>query len=355
MKKKPFLLKLLLIFIIGVLMISVAGCNGNTTSGTTKKENNKEANAWPANQTINLVVFSAAGGGTDLGNRALAAGMEKELNTKINVINMPGGSGGVAANFVSSKPHDGYTLLGMTEGLFPSAVLGVHPSTNKDWEYFLMGGTPAVISVRDDSPYKTINDVIDAMKKNPGQIKLANSVVGCIWDIKSALIQQATGVEYKFMPYQGSNPSILATLSGEVDVVLTGVGEQSEFLAAKKLRPLAIVEEEGYEVPGYGMVPSIVESIPELKGKLASNQIVGFAAPSDVPVDVVEKLDAAFKKAMNSKEVTEYVKTKHLNLKGLSGSEAKDYVKSMESLFSWILFDKGVAVRSPEEYQIPKP
>ncbi|WP_278342893.1 tripartite tricarboxylate transporter substrate binding protein [Parageobacillus thermoglucosidasius] len=367
--------KWFVVSLVSAFILLSAGCGGQNagpanTGNESANANNSAASVaqssesggktepaaavWPE-RTINLVVFSSAGGGADLGNRALAAAMEKELGVKINVINMPGGSGGVAANYVTSKPHDGYHLLGMTEGLFPSAVLGVHPSTSEDWEYFLMGGTPGVISVREDSPFQSIEDVIQAMKERPGEIKMANSVVGAIWDIKATLLQQATGIEYKFIPYQGSNPSILAALSGEVDVVLTGLGEQSEFLAAKKLRPLAIVEEQSHEVPGYGEVPSIVEFIPELKGKLSANQIVGFAVPSDVPKEVLDRLNDAFAKAMQSEEVAEYAKTKYVTLRGLSGQEAKDYVKEMESLFSWLLYEKGVAVRSPEEYGIAKP
>lgn len=361
MKKSRRWSKVFSMVLTGVLALSLAACGGGTkeaakTNETPQKaaEQPKEGANWPT-RPINLVVYAAAGGGTDLGNRAIAAGIEKELGVKVNVINQPGGSGGVAANFVTSKPHDGYTWLGMTEGLFPSAVLGAHPSTSKDWEYFLMGGTPAVLSVRADSPYKTVEDVIQAMKDKPGEIKLANSQVGCIWDIKAALLQEATGVEYKFMPYQGSNPSILATLSGEVDVVLTGVGEQAEFLAAKKLRPLAMIELEDHDVPGYEKVPSIVKAVPEMKDKLPVNQIVGFALPSDTPKEILDKIDSAFKKAMESEEVKTYAQTKYVELVGLSGQDSKAYAEKMEKLFSWILFDKGVATRSPEEYEIAKP
>ena len=76
--------------------------------------------AYPSNHNA---VFSAAGGGTDLVNRTLASIMERELNTKITVVNMPGASGGVAANYVYSRPRDGYNWLGCSEGILPVAVL----------------------------------------------------------------------------------------------------------------------------------------------------------------------------------------------------------------------------------------
>lgn len=309
---------------------------------------------WPE-KPITIVVSSTAGGGTDLGNRVLGAAMEKELGQKINVINIPAGGGGAAAHQVFSAPHDGYNLLGFFEGIFSFAVMNAHNSTTKDWEYFLLGGTPGVMSVRADSPYNSVEDVIMAMKDKPGQIKLANSSVGCIWDIKAALLKNAAGIDYKYMPYQGSNPSILACLSGEVDVIITGLGEQAEFLAAKKLKPLAMIELEDMDVPGYTKVPSITKAVPKMKDVLPLNQTIGFAVPADAPKEVIATLDAAFKKAVQSEEVKKYAKDKYLVIAGSSGVEMKEIAKNMEATLSWILYDNGVAPKSPEEFKIARP
>jgi len=337
--KKNVLRFFALTLVSALLLMNISGCSS-------KEEK------WPT-RPMTIVVFSAAGGGTDLACRALAAVMEKDLGQKINVVNMP--ATGAAPLHVMKEKHDGHTLLGLSEGMFPAAVVGAHESTSKDWEYFFLGGTPAVMSVRADSPYKTVEDVLNDMKARPGEVKLANSIVGCIWDIKAALLQQAADIKYKFMPYQGSNPSILAALSGEVDVVITGVGEQAEFLASKKLRPLAMIELEDMDVPGYQGVPSIVKTVPGMKDKLPVNQVVGFAVPSDVPKEVLTKLEESFKKAVQSEDIKKYAETAHLKIVGMCGKEAKDYVKKMESLFSWILYEKGVAKKSPEEFGIPKP
>lgn len=309
---------------------------------------------WPT-RPITIAVFSAAGGGTDLVNRTLASIMERELNTKITVVNMPGASGGVAANYVYSRPRDGYNWLGCSEGILPVAVLGAHPTTSRDWEYFIVGGTPGVLSVREDSPFETVEDVIKAMKENPGQIKLAASQAGCIWHMKALLIREAAGVEFKFIPYQGSNPSQLAALSGEVDVVVTGLGEQAEFLVAKKLRALAAVELEDLVIPGVGRVPSIVKAIPEMKEKLPLDQFLGFAVPSDTPKHILDKITEAFKKAVQSQEMKDFAEIKYLRISGLYGQEAKQMVASMEKIFSWSLYDLGMAQKSPAEFSIDRP
>lgn len=336
--------RIIAVVVLSLFLLAVVGCGTNKT----------EAPKWPSGP-ISLIVFSAAGGGTDLANRALAAAMEKDLG-KISVVNMPGGSGGVAANHVFSREKDGYNWLGMSEGILPVAVLGAHPTTSKDWEYFMLGGTPGVISVRADSPFQSVEDVLKAMKEKPGQVKLAASQAGCIWHIKAILLGQAAKVEYKFMPYQGSNPSILAALSGEIDVVITGLGEQAEFLAAKKLRPLAMVELEDYDkVPGWGKVPAIVKTVPDMKKHLPVDQFVGFALPANTPKEILGKVEASFKKAVQSEDVKKYAETKYVKISGLSGKEAKAVAEKMERIFSWALWDLKMATKSPEEFKIPRP
>lgn len=345
------------LMLVGLL----AGCGQATppaaepSAGPSEPVAEAPASTWPE-RNIDMIIYSAAGGGTDLVNRLLATEMEKTLGKSVVASNMEGASGGVGATYVQAKNHDGYNLLGISEGLFPLAVLKCAAYTADDWEYFLAGGTVGLISVAADSPYETVQDVIDAMKANPGKIKLANSQVGCIWDIKAALFKNATGVDYQFMSYQGSNPSILACLNGEVDVIVTGLGEQAEYLKAGKLRPLAVMEAEGAEVPNYGFVESVVETVPELADTIgAVSQAVGFAVPSDTDPAVLEALTEAFKAAMESDAMAQYAEEKYLTLTGLCGEEAAELAKSMEATFSWILYDNGVAPLSPEDFGIARP
>jgi len=310
---------------------------------------------WPS-RTITTVVSSGAGGGTDLGNRAIGAAMEGILNAKISVVNNAAGGGGAAADQVFSAKHDGYMWLGFFEGIFSNAVMGAHNGTSKDWDYFLLGGTPGLMSVSENSPYKTAGDVIEAMKKNPGSVRLACSSTGTIWDIKSTLLAEAAGVEYKYMPYQGSNPSILAMIAGEVDVIITGLGEQVEFLEARKITPLAMIELYSMKVPGFNNdIPSICDTVPEMKKFLPINQTIGFAIPADTPADAKGKISAAFVKAMDSSIINDYCKTKFVAKSGAHGAEAKEIARKMESTLGWILFDKGVAPNSPEKFNIPRP
>ncbi|MGQ9777355.1 MAG: hypothetical protein ACUVQ9_09100 [Thermodesulfobacteriota bacterium] len=117
---------------------------------------------WPERPITN-VVFSSPGGGTDTINRALAAAMEKFIGKPIKVVNMTGGGGGIAADYVWKQPHDGYYWLGASETLLSMCVMGAHFTTTKDWEYFVCMGAPGPISVKADSPFKTFEDLLKAV------------------------------------------------------------------------------------------------------------------------------------------------------------------------------------------------
>lgn len=338
-------MKKILLLVLVVMLVS---------SGILFAGGKKEA-AWPQ-KPISLIVSSSAGGGTDGGNRALGAALEKELGVKVNVTNVPAGSGAAACQKVYSSASDGYTMIGYFEGLYSFASMGIHDQPIRSWETYIIGGTPSLISVAADSKYQSIEDVVADMKARPGEVTLANSSVGCIWDIKATLFSKYLGVEYKFLPYNGSNPSILAALNGEVDVIITGLGEQAEFLAAKKLRPLACIEPAALtDVPGYGTVKTLGDYFPEAKDIPVVNQTIGMAVKADTPQEIKDAIGAAFDKAIKSDIMADYAKTKYVSLSGKRGDEAKAYGDVMASVFSWLLYDKGVAPNEPSKFGIAKP
>ena len=141
------------------------------------------------------------------------------------------------------RAHDGYRWGGFSETVLPVPVMNVHVQTTaKDWTYFMVAGAPGVISVSPDSEYDSLDTLVAAAKTRPGTINAGASAVGGIWHTKLLALEKAAGIRFNFIPYDGSNPSQLALLSGEVGVVLTSISEQAEMIKANKLRPLAMVE-----------------------------------------------------------------------------------------------------------------
>ena len=311
------------------------------------------AGNWPV-RPIKDVVYSAAGGATDLSNRAISEAIKKYLGVDVSVVNMPGAMGGTAEAYVWNAPHNGYLWFGTSEGFLGQCVLGISKQTVRDWEFFMIAGTPGIISVSKGSKYRTLEQLLKDVKANPDKITVATSIPGCIWNIQYLTLKKFGGYNMKFVPYKGSHPSQIAALNGEVDVVWTGLGEQAEYLKAGQLRPLAIYDTKALTFAGKD-IPPITKFVPSLKKVMPIKQFVGFALPVDTPKEILIKIEKAFKKAMKDKPVKDYAKTKYSELYGYTGKKAKEVATKEQQVFAWLLWETGIAKKSPKEFGIPRP
>jgi tripartite-type tricarboxylate transporter receptor subunit TctC len=327
------------LFVIGCFLVSAAAF---------------AAERYP-DRIITDVVVWAAGGGTDVCNRVVMAEMEKYLGVKINVVNMTGGvSGSIGMNHVYSQPHDGYTLCGLSESCVTAGVQGGFDKGMKVWDFFIIGGSPDVVSVPAGSPYKSLEELIEAAKKNPGAIKAGASAAGSIHHLNLLALEKGTGADFNFIPYPGSAPAQNAALTGEVEVVVTSVAEQSQLIRAGQFRPLAVLIPDAFTIDSI-TIPSAFDFYPQLKEYLPISQAIGFAVPADVPEERKAVLREAFKKAIESETIQKWAKENFYILSGKTGEEAKKEFLWLESLFSWTLWELGAAEINPETLGIPRP
>jgi tripartite-type tricarboxylate transporter receptor subunit TctC len=326
------------------LLFGGAGCGSDGTGAE-----------WPARKSIYVAVFAPPGGSTDLANRAMAKAMERELGASFSVLNMPGAQGGVAASYVWNAARDGHAWFGMSEGSLGLAVLGAHTTTARDWHYFVISGTPGVLSVPPDSPYSTAEELLAGIRARPNQIRMASAFPGTVWHIQYLALVRAGDLKIRWISYPGSHPSQVAALSGEVDVVLSGLGEQVELLRSGKLKPLAVTQTEPYNLEGVGRIPPITAALPQMEQHLPLQQFIGFALPEGTPPEILAKIEAAFLQAMTSDEVRRFAENSHSDLFGYYGDEAAAVFREREKMLSWLLYDEGLAAHSPEKFGIERP
>lgn len=307
---------------------------------------------WPQ-RPIELVVFSAPGGGLDLGSRVLAAAMSEELGSEIRVSNMTGGRGGVAAEYVYGHGHDGYRWLGASEAILSLATRGGHHTTSTDWHSFVFAGSPGIISVPGTSAFQTFEELRQAIRAEPGRFTIAASGRGSIWHLRAELLQKISGLELRFIPYDGSGPSQVAALAGEVDMLHTALSEQIGLIQGGRLRPLVAVEPEGIKLGSGISLPPVTRFEPALEQYLPLPQWLGFQLPKDTPPAVLEKVTRAFQRALASPQVQEFLENSHNRLYGLSGSEAAAMVRRSERVINWMMFDLGLVKISPSSVGIP--
>jgi tripartite-type tricarboxylate transporter receptor subunit TctC len=236
----------------------------------------------------------------------------------------------------------------------PGPVLGITETTSKDWAYFMVAGAPGVLSVPANSPIQSLEELVAKAKAAPKSVKAGAGLIGGLWHTKLLSVEKAAGVTFGFTPFQGSQPSQLAALSGEVECVLTSISEQADLIRGGKLRPLAMIESESYTLEGIPEIPAATAAYPAV-ANVPVSQFLGFALPADTPAPVLEKITAAFEQLMAKPSVADYAASRQLSLLRFSGDEATKRVAAAESAWCWLLQDLGIAVKSPESFGIPKP
>lgn len=312
------------------------------------------AQDWPQ-RPIEVSVWASAGGATDMTNRLLAEAMSETLgDVTINVVNRTGGGGGVAMEHVWGQRRDGHAWLGASEHMPIVPVMQYHHTRTEDWRWYIVAGSKGVISVRHDSPYETLDDLVEAARAEPGRINIGFCATGCVWHLKAMALENAVDADFNLIAFEGSAPAQTATMTGEVVAVVSGISEQAEYIRAGEFRPLAMVEMNSYDFPGSGTVPAAGDTYPAV-GDTAASQWLGMAIPADTPPEIVERIDAAFEEAQNHPRLRELEEERHFTLIFQAGDEALARVLEEERQLSWELYNLGVAETEPSEIGIARP
>lgn len=304
---------------------------------------------------ITTAVVWGAGGGTDSINRMIMAEMEKHLPVGISVINQTGGvAGSNGMVYVMNQPDDGYTMVGLSESNVTAAVQGGWDNKFEFWYPFIVGGSPDLISVPANSPYNTLEELVDAAKAAPNTIPAAASGSGSIHHLNLLAIENGAGAKFKFIPYKGSAPGQEAAIAGEVALVVTSLAEQAPLIAGGKLKPLAMLTPEAADFNGQ-KIPSAFSSYDGLDKYLPLKQAIGFALHASAPDEAKAAITAAFDKAVASDVVAKWAKANNYDVSGKSGAEASAIFSKLESTFAWTLWDLGAAKVDPATLGIAKP
>lgn len=263
------------------------------------------AQNYPA-RPITLIVPWGAGGGTDATARILASLMEKELGQPVNVVNRTGGSGVVGHAAIAAAPPDGYTIGLATVEIGMMHWQGLTDLSGASYTPIgLVNADPAGIQVRADAPYKTVQDLLAAVKANPGKFKASGTGQGGIWHLALAGLlrdQKIDPAAVPWVPSNGAAPGLQDMVAGGVEIAPVSLPEARSLIDAGKVKSLAIMNDK----------PSaLYPDVPTLKAALGSDWTMaawrGIVAPKGLPADVRDKLAGVVRKVANSKEYTDFM------------------------------------------------
>ncbi|CAN5884600.1 tripartite tricarboxylate transporter substrate binding protein [soil metagenome] len=263
------------------------------------------AQSYPT-RPITLIVPWGAGGGTDATARILASLLEKEMNQPVTVVNRTGGSGVVGHAAIAAAQPDGYTIGLATVEIGMMHWQGLTELTGASYTPIgLVNADPAGIQVRADASYKTVNDLLTAIKANPGKFKASGTGQGGIWHLAIAGLlrdQKIDPAAVPWVPSNGAAPGLQDMVAGGVEIAPVSLPEARSLIDAGKVKSLAIMSDK----------PSaLYPNIPTLKSAIGSDWTMaawrGIVAPTGIPADVRDKLGAAVQKVAASKEYTDFM------------------------------------------------
>ena len=308
---------------------------------------------WKPTKPINLIVPWAAGGSTDQVTRVTAAELEKVIGQKIVVVNQPGASGSIGSKNAWEAPRDGYTwVAGAGQDLGVYQTLGMLNAGIKDWHLFLNVANIAVVGVNPNTPWQNMQQLLDAMKAK-SDIKVATAGVTSSGHNAMEAIARATGVKYRHVIYDGGNPAVVATVSGETEVVPQLAVEQAEMIRGKRIRPLATVSDRPLEIEGYGVIEPLSKTIPGFK---APPNYFGIFVPKGVPAEVIATLEKVWAEHIaNNAALKRYAANRGALFAPAAGEAAQAAVFPAVQANAWLLHAGGKTKVAPDTVGIPKP
>jgi tripartite-type tricarboxylate transporter receptor subunit TctC len=312
-----------------------------------------QAADYPTKDLSGIIQWGA-GGATDNVARALTPLVEQHLGKQIILQNKPGATGAVAVQWVYNQPSDGYTLLYGAENPLLYRVLDISQLEYKDfYPVIIFARNVGVVVCNNDQPWKSIKDLFEDAKKNPGQIKMGSTGPGGLPHVTGSMFRAMNGVTFNEIPFGGEGPSMVAMQGGHVQFTTVGLAAGREHLRAGRIRALAMVADAS--VPGLESVPLITSTYPEYKKYLPWGPFYGVWVKRDASEEVKKKLVDAFQKGTKEPKAQDFIKDFGSIYMGIYGDEADKFLKHWQSVTTWLLQDAGAAKVSPDKFGIPKP
>ena len=254
-----------------------------------------QAQAYP-DKPIKLIVPWPPGGGADVVSRLLSKAVGDDLGTQIIIDNRGGAAGNIGATAAARSAPDGYTVVFAYSGTHSinRHLYKTMPFEESDFSpVVFVASVPQLLTVRVDSPYKSVADVIAAAKANPGKLTYGSSGNGAINHLAGQMFADMAGVKLQHVPYKGGAPATNAILSGEIDLIFGEPAPLLPHVKGGKLRALAVTSAK--RSPGVPDLPTIAEvAVPGYEVTSWN----GFLVPAGTPDAAIKRLNASFNKVL---------------------------------------------------------
>ena len=262
-------------------------------------------------KAVRMVVPFAPGGGTDLIARTLGHEMAKDLGQPVIIDNKPGAGTLIGTDNVAKSAPDGYSIVvaSFAHAINPTLQPKLPYGSNKAFApVILVGRGPNVLVVRPDSPFKSVADILAAAKANPEKFTFASQGAGTSAHLAGEMFANLGNVKLTHIPYRGAGPALTDLLGGQVDMMFATAAAVASFIDGGKLRPLGVTTAE--PSPAFKGIAPIGTSVP---GYVVDSWY-GLYVPAGTPAAVIERLNAAARKAARAPDFVRKIEHEGLSL-----------------------------------------
>jgi tripartite-type tricarboxylate transporter receptor subunit TctC len=261
---------------------------------------NAAAEGYPA-KPVRLIVPFAAGGPTDVIARIVAQKLSESFGQQVVTENIPGAGGNTGVTMVARAPADGYTILVVSTGFIvnPSMYAKISYDPVKDFAPItLVAASPNVVSVNPDFPAKSLKELVDLVKANPGKYSFAQPATGSTPHLAGELFKQKYALDLVTVPFNGAALAVNSTIGGHTPIAFTALPPAMSNIKEGKLRGLAVLASK--RSPALPDVPTNGEAgVPDLE----SDTLTGIVAPACTPKEVIERWRGDIVKMVAAPEV----------------------------------------------------
>ena len=301
------------------------------------------ADTWPS-RPIRLVVPFPPGGGTDAVARLIAEKMSTQAHWTVIVENRPGAGGNVGLDVVAKAAPDGYTV-----GLGQTANLAINPALYprmpfdplKDFAPIsTVASQPVVLLVNATSPYKTLKDAIASAKAKPESLRMGTPGNGTVSHLAAELLERQAGFRMMNVPYKGASPAMMDLLGNQVEFNFANTAAAIPQLMNHKVRALAVSSAQRVRnAPQLANVPTVAES-----GYPGFEAITwtGLVAPARTPRDIIDRINAEVRKALNTQEVQDKLATEGSAAMGSTPEQFADYLRVEHRKWGTLIRDANI-------------